>query len=324
MCLRTRPGRKVVITSAVVILAMLIPCAAAAAQGETGSPDTTLAKPGKPVAEFVHPEALVSPQWLATHLADPSVRIVDARWPSYPAFYEAGHIPGAVSFDVFSIVPIPSPGDFELLMSQLGIGDGRTVVIYDAHGGIWGVRLWWALRYYGHDAVKLLDGGLLGWMLTGGRLESGTVIPAPATFVAHARPELIATVADVKSAIRDPKVYIIDALPEEYYTGAVSMSPDLRAGHVPTACNLPAGLFVDPFGSLYPPKAVAERVEKLGIKPDQQIITYCGGGVAGAFDLFVLYLLGYEHVKLYDRSWMEWGADPSLPIETGPGHCRSR
>ena len=112
MYLHTRPGRKGVITSVVVVLAMLIPCAAAAAQGETGSPDTTLAKPGKPVAEFVHPEALVSPQWLATHLADPSVRIVDARWPSYPAFYEAGHIPGAVSFDVFSIVPIPSPGDF--------------------------------------------------------------------------------------------------------------------------------------------------------------------------------------------------------------------
>ena len=320
MYLHPRPGRKVVITSVVVVLAMLIPVASAAAQEGTGLPEATLAKPGKPVTEFVHPEALASPQWLAENLSDPSVRIVDARFPPNPAFYEAAHIPGAVYFDLFSIVPIPPPDVFAQLMGQLGIGNGTTVVVYDAQGG-WGVRLWWALRYYGYDAVKLLDGGLLGWMLEGGSLESGTVTPAPATFAAHARPELIATVDDVKAAIRDPKVRIVDALPEEYYTGAVSMDPSLRAGHIPTACNLPSGLLIDFDGGLYPPNVLADRVQRVVFKPDRQIITYCGGGVAGAFDLFVLYLLGYENVRLYDRSWMEWGADPTLPVETGPGQC---
>ena len=322
MYLHTRPGRNVVITSIVVVLAMLIPVASAAAQGKPGLPEVTLAKPGTPVTEFVHPEALASPQWLAEHLADPSIRIVDARFPPNPAFYEAAHIPGAVYFDLFSIVPIPPPDVFAQLMGQLGIGNGTTVVVYDAQGG-WAARLWWALRYYGHDEVKILDGGLLGWMLAGLPLESGTVTPAPATFAAHARPELIATVDDVKAAIRDPKVRIVDALPEEYYTGLVSMSPYLRAGHIPTACNLPIGLLIDFDGGLYPPSVLADRAQRVVFKPDRQIITYCGGGVAGAFELFVLYLLGYENVKLYDRSWMEWGADPTLPVETRPERCEA-
>jgi thiosulfate/3-mercaptopyruvate sulfurtransferase len=318
----THSGRTVVITSVVVVLAMLVPVASTAAQGKADLPEAALAKPDSPVTEFVHPEALTSPQWLAAHLSDPSIRIVDSRFPPNQAFYEAAHIPGAVYFDFFSIVPIPAPEVFEQLMGQLGIGNGTTVVVYDAQGG-WAARLWWALRYYGHDEVKILDGGLLGWMLAGLPLESGTVTPAPATFAAHARPELIATVDDVKAAIRDPKVRIVDALPEEYYTGLVSMSPYLRAGHIPTACNLPIGLLIDFDGGLYPPSVLADRAQRVVFKPDRQIITYCGGGVAGAFELFVLYLLGYENVKLYDRSWMEWGADPTLPVETRPERCEA-
>ena len=157
ICIRVQRERRV-ITSVVVVLAMLIPVASAAAQGGMGLLEAPLAKPGMPVTEFLHPEALASPQWLAEHLSDPSIRIVYARFPPNSAFYETAHIPGAVYFDFFSIVPIPPSDVFEHLMGQLGIGNVTTVVVYDAQGG-WGLRLWWALRYDGHDEWQISMAG---------------------------------------------------------------------------------------------------------------------------------------------------------------------
>ncbi len=275
------------------------------------------------VIEYVHPEALASTEWLATHLSDPSVRVIDARFPPSKTFFEGGHIPGAVFVNIFDDLadpnaPIPYmilPQEaFEQLMGRLGISNDRTVVVYDAQGGTWGARVWWALRYYGHDAVKMLDGGLVKWMLEGRPLEAGTVTSTLTTFQAHVRPELIATTEDIKAAIKDPNVHIVDALSEEYYTGRARLTH--RTGHIPTAHNLPAPLFVNFNGELLPLNCVAQRVQRLGLKPNQQIITYCGAGYYGAFDLFVLYLLGYDQVSLYDGSWLEWRANPELPIET--------
>ncbi len=281
------------------------------------------------VIEYVHPEALASTEWLAIHLSDPSVRVIDARFPPNKTFYEGGHIPGAVFVKITDDLsdpnaPIPHmilPQDaFEQIMGRLGISNNTTVVIYDIQGGLWCSRMWWALRYYGHDSVKILDGGLLKWMLEKRPLEAGTVTSTLTTFQAHVRPELIATTEDIKAAIQDPNVHIVDALPEEYYTGGVRLGKIHRTGHIPTAHNLPAPLFVDYTGELFPPSCIAQRVQRLGLKPDQQIITYCGAGYYGAFDLFVLYLLGYDQVSLYDGSWQEWGANPELPIETEQGH----
>lgn len=279
--------------------------------------------------EFVHPEALTSTEWLATHLSDPSIRIIDARYPPNKTFFEGGHIPGAVFVNIYddlsdtnALIPlmILPPDAFEQLMGRLGISNNTTVVIYDIQGGLMSSRMWWALRYYGHDSVKILDGGLLKWMLEERPLEAGTVTPILTTFQAQVRPELIATTEDIKAAIQDPNVHIIDALPEEYYTGGASVIKTHRTGHIPTAHNLPAPLFVNWNGELYPQNCIAQRVQRLGIMPDQQIITYCGAGYYGAYDLFVLYLLGYDQVSLYDGAWMEWGANPELPIETKQEH----
>lgn len=281
------------------------------------------------IIEYVHPEALVSTEWLAEHLSDPSVCVIDARFPPNKTFFEGGHIPGAVFVDIFADLADTNatfpytilPQDaFEQLMGRLGISNNMTVVIYDIQGGLWCSRMWWALRYYGHDSVKILDGSLLKWMIEGRPLEAGTVTSTLTTFQAHVRPELISTTEDIKAAIQDPNVHIIDALPEEYYSGEVILYKTHRAGHIPTAHNLPAPLLVSFTGELYPQNYIAQRIQKLGLKQNQQIITYCGAGYYSAFDLFVLYLLGYDQVSLYDGAWMEWGANPELPVETEQEH----
>lgn len=293
------------------------------------------------MAEYKHPEALATTEWLAAHLDDPSVRVVDARYDvratsggsfqgvSGKKAYEQGHIPGAVFVDFASdladpedgaLLNILSPDRFEALMGRIGIGSDTVVVVYDDHGGTWAARLWWALRYYGHDAAKILNGGLTKWTAEGRPLETRTPTPAAATFRVRVRPALRATCDEVRQAIGRGDVCIVDALPEMFYTGKARLYPTHRAGHIPTARNLPAPANVDQATqTVLPPNELARLWRKVDLKPDQRVITYCGGGAYGAYDLFILYVLGLEKVSLYDGSWMEWGANPELPVETGPG-----
>lgn len=287
---------------------------------------------------YRHPEALTTPEWLAEHLDDPSVRVVDARFAirataggalagaaEHDAYREA-HIPGAVFVDVMGDLADPddpvvvvAPERFEDLMSRLGIGDKTTVVVYDGQGGTWAARLWWALRYYGHDAVKLLDGGLTRWQVKGFPLDSEVPDPAPVTFTARVRPELRVNGDQVAQAIGRDDVCIVDALPEIFFTGATRLYPNHRAGHIPTAYNVPAPSHVDPVSHrLLPATELARLWEPVGLEPSRRVITYCGGGVFGAFALFALHVMGHENAALYDASWMEWGADPDRPVETGP------
>jgi thiosulfate/3-mercaptopyruvate sulfurtransferase len=291
------------------------------------------------VTEYKHPEALATTEWLAAHLDDPSVRVVDLRYYVRMApdgafrgvsgrnAYGEGHIPGAAFVDPAAGLSDPddplsilSPDRFEALMARLGIGSDSTVVVYDDSGGTWAARLWWALRYYGHDAAKVLNGGLTKWTAEGRPLETRTPTRPAATFRARMRPALRATCDEVTRAIGRPDVCIVDALPQVFYSGQARLYPTHRAGHIPTARNVPATANVDPATqTLLPPTELARLWGKVGIKPDQRVITYCGAGVYGAYDLFVLYVLGHEKVSLYDASWMEWGATPELPVETGSG-----
>ena len=293
------------------------------------------------VAEYRHPEALATTEWLADHLDDPAVRVVDMRYyvrvgpggsfrgVSGREAYGQGHIPGAVFVDFAADLADPedevalnilSPERFEVLMGRLGIGSDSTVVVYDDSGGVWAARLWWALRYYGHDAAKLLNGGLTKWTAEGRPLGTRTPTLPPATFQAQVRPALRVTCDQVKQAIGRRDVCIVDALPEVFYTGQARLYPTHRAGHIPTARNLPATANVDPATQIMLPADDLERLwRKVGLKPDQRVITYCGAGAYAAYDLFVLHVLGHEDVSLYDSSWTEWGAKPELPVETGPG-----
>jgi len=287
---------------------------------------------------YRHPEALASAEWLAEHLDDPSVRVVDARFniratpegaleavAERDAYGEA-HIPGAVFVDVMAdladpddpVVVLP-PDRFEALMGHLGIGDDSTVVVYDDKGGAWAARLWWALRYYGHEAVKLLDGGFTRWQAEGRPTEQQVPEPSPAVFTARVCPELRVDADQVMAAIGAEDICIVDALPEVFFTGVAGLYPGHRAGHIPTAHNVPAPAQVDPATqTLLPANKLARLWEPVGLQPEHRVITYCGGGVFGAFALFALYVMGHENAALYDASWMEWGADPDRPVETGP------
>jgi len=287
---------------------------------------------------YRHPEALASTQWLADRLEDPSVRVVDARFDLRATAggvlegvaerdaYREAHIPGAVFVDVMGdlsdpddpVVVVP-PDRFEALMGRLGIADDSTVVVYDDRGGAWAARLWWALRYYGHEAVKLLDGGFTRWEAEGRPMERRVPEPSPATFGARVRPDLRVDADQVMEAIGCEDVCIVDALPEPFFTGRACLYPSHRAGHIPTAHNVPAPANVDPAThTLLPAAELARLWEPVGLEPSRRVITYCGGGVFGAFALFALYVMGHENAALYDASWMEWGADPSRPVETGP------
>jgi thiosulfate/3-mercaptopyruvate sulfurtransferase len=294
------------------------------------------------VAKYNHPEVLASTEWLAAHLNDPLVRVVDMRYSVRAAAdgsfrgvsgreaYQEGHIPGAVFVDYVDDLAEPRdnvplnilwPDHFAELMGRVGIGNESTVVVYDDEGGTWAARLWWALRYYGHDAAKVLNGGLTKWAAEGRPLETRTPTPPAAVFEARTLPEVKASRDQVIEAMRDRDVCIVDALPRVFYTGRSRLYPTHRAGHIPTARNLPATANIDrATQTLLPPDELARLWQEVGLDPDRRVITYCGAGAYGAFDLFVLYVLGHEKVSLYDGSWMEWGANPQLPVETSPNN----
>lgn len=288
--------------------------------------------------EYAHPESLVSSSWVAERLDDPDLRIVDVRFEIRPgpsgrleptagrSEYDTAHVPGAVFVDLMGDLAHPeapleilSPERFETLMGRLGIGNDTTVVVYDGRGGTWAARLWWALRYYGHDDVRLLDGGYARWTDEGHPVEAGGALPARVRFRARVRPEFRVERRDVLRAIDDDDVCIVDALPEPFFLGDAKLYPELRAGHIPGARNLPAPANLDSDTSmLLPADVLTERWARAGVPRDKRVITYCGGGVFAAFSLFALYLIGHENAALYDASWSEWGADPELAIETGP------
>jgi thiosulfate/3-mercaptopyruvate sulfurtransferase len=202
---------------------------------------------------------------------------------------------------------VRTPEGFEKLMGRLGINSGTTVVVYDDTGGLWAVRLWWELRYYGHENVMLLNGGLAKWSAEGRPLRTEEITPAPTVFKACPVAELRATIDDVKLAIGSPDVRIICALPEAMYL----------AGHIPSSLYLPAPGNLDPVAmTILPMDELTQLWSGIDLQPDQLAITYCGGGYYGAFDLFILYLMGHEKAALYDGSWVEWTSNPELPIES--------
>lgn len=285
---------------------------------------------------FVNGEDLVSTAELADRLDAPDLVVVDTRntvevdsrgqfrtVPGREGFL-AGHVPGAVHLDLDELrdpaepTSILPPDRFAEAMEALGVGDDREVVVYDTEGGTWAARLWWALRYHGHDRVRLLDGGYVRWVDEDRPVETGPARPpAATTFTPRLRPDLRVTTDEVLAALDDPTTVIVDALPRPFYEGRISLYPGLRAGHIPGARNVPAPENLDPTTwRLRSPAELARRWEPL-LDGRRRVITYCGGGVYGAFDLFVLHLLGHD-AALYDGSWEAWAAKDELPIETGP------
>jgi len=301
---------------------------------------------------------LVSVDWLANHLDDPGVRIIDVRWTSRYENgkgislddlegYRAGHIPGAVFAGMVADLSDPAhaapdmlarPDLFAAAMSRLGIGDNTLVVAYDNMGVPLGsARLWWALSHYGHDRVRVLDGGLKDWVASGKPISTVVHQPAPARFTSRPRPGWLATKADVLAAMSDESEVMVDCLNAELFEGRGDRHLwGLRPGHIPGARNVPYLANIDPALAtataaerenllasgrsfkLASPDVLRRLYSTAGIEPTDRVITYCGRGYAAACGLLALRSIGLTNVRLYDGSWGEWSADMSLPVETGP------
>jgi len=276
---------------------------------------------------------LVTTEWLARHLGDPGLRIVDVRWYLDPSrngrdAYAAGHVPGAVFLDVDRDLsapgggrgrsvgrhPWPSADQVSRVMGAAGIGPGTRVVAYDDQAGAVAARLWYLLRAYGHDDVAVLDGGIVKWTAEGRPLTADLPAARPARFEARLRPGFVLTKADLLG--RDPARVVLDARAPERYRGE-SEPIDPRAGHIPGARSAPfaGNLTGGPLPVLRAPEELRQRYAALGAESAAPIV-YCGSGVTACHDLLALKRAGLDG-SLYAGSWSEWSADPALPIETG-------
>jgi thiosulfate/3-mercaptopyruvate sulfurtransferase len=276
---------------------------------------------------------LIQAEALASRLGDDRLRIFDCRFDlARPAYgrgaYLDEHLPGATYADLNADLsraatptsgrhPLPSPDEFVARLRAWGVNRDSRVVAYDDGNGAYAARLWWMLRWLGHDEVAVLDGGMRRWLQLGLPLTDERPEHMPGDFVACPRPALAASADDVLAATADPGMRILDARAPERYRGEVEPI-DPVAGHVPGARNHPFGLSLDPQGRFLPPDALRDALATSldGVAPERSIV-YCGSGVTACHVLLALERAGLAGARLYAGSWSEWSSDPARPVGTG-------
>ena len=288
---------------------------------------------------FINPQYLVETAWLAAHLTDPDLRILDCTvvFATDPHGFQVangreawthGHIPGSGFADLMqdlsdrnSPLPfmMPPATQFADAMSRYGVGEGTHVVLYDAcrdlWAHMWAARVWWMLRVCGFEQAAVLNGGWHKWTLEGRPVSTDPCPYPPARFMARLRPELLADKHAVLATLGNSQTCLLNALTVEDQTGSAVRCG--RAGHIPSSVNVPTVALIDPVSHAYLPAAqLRAQFEAVGALSRERVITYCGGGIAASSDAFVLTLLGVPNVAVYDGSLLEWATDPTLPMET--------
>ena len=282
---------------------------------------------------YAHPEALVETGWLAAHLDDPHVRVIDGSFtlpgiaPTARENYDRGHIPAAVFFDIDDICApgtslphmIPTAELFAQKIGALGIGDGDRVVVYDSAGLSSAGRAWWMLRLFGHPNAALLDGGLPKWRAEGRPLTTRVPAPAPRRFTARFDPSLVRDKRAVLANLATSTEQVVDARAAGRFDGTTpEVRPGLRSGHIPGSRNLPYDRVTDPeTRQLKSAEALVALFSEAGVALDRPIVTSCGSGVTACALAFALHLIGHPGAAVYDGSWSEWGLPGDTPVATG-------
>ncbi|HEU4588960.1 MAG TPA: 3-mercaptopyruvate sulfurtransferase [Gemmatimonadales bacterium] len=277
---------------------------------------------------------VVSTDWLADRLGQPSLKVVDGSWylptsgRDAAAEFAAGHIPGAVFFDVDassdrqSPLPhmLPPAAEFAARMSALGLDDDATIVVYDGSGvNLSAPRVWWTFRVFGHPRVAVLDGGSARWRAEGRPLERGVPHPAPGRFTARLDPTRVRDLASIHANLTAHREQVVDLRPADRFEGrAPEFRAGVRSGHIPGSRNLPFTELVTPQGTVLDPPAIRAKLAAAGVDLTRPVVASCGSGTSACALVLALALLGHDDVAVYDGSWTEWGGRDDTPVELGP------
>ncbi|HLV78865.1 MAG TPA: sulfurtransferase [Chthonomonadaceae bacterium] len=275
---------------------------------------------------YAHPEVLVDTEFVASHLNDPHIRLVEVDVDTLA--YEQGHIPGAVGWNWQTQLEdtvrrdIPTRENFEKLLSESGIGNDTRVILYGDNNNWFAAFAFWIFQMFGHENVQLLNGGRKKWEAEGRPITREVPHYPPAQYRAP-EPDyrLRAFYPEMRERLGKPNVGMVDVRSPQEFTGEILAPPGLsetaqRGGHIPGAANIPWGQAVAEDGTFKPAEQLRQLYEGKGITPDKEIIAYCRIGERSSHTWFALkYLLGYPNVRNYDGSWTEWGSVIGAPIE---------